>query len=489
MVLETEGIRSVQNIETSLQWITYRGINAATATRYNVKTEVTSDGTPVKRRYPYPWGGIKIRTLKDFTYKKDSDTFHSEGNMRRRGLFGRDLFDPGAARIITIVEGEEDAPSAWQMLSGRYPVVSVQSGSTAKDDCIADRDWLNLYDKIYLALDNDDVGRKATKEIAGLFDYNKIFLVRLTQFKDANDYLRNGKQDDFCNIWYNAKRYSPEGIVSSWDDFRIILKKKEDQTLGSYPFEQIQNMARGFRAGEVVLIDAQEGIGKTEFVRALEFHILRTTNHNIGCIHLEESQERQLLGLAGLQANQPLHLAEGLINEGKVFEHLKSLTGRDDRLYLYKHFGSDDPSVILDTIRYMVSARNCRIVFLDHITMVVTGLHSDDERKTLDYLSTRLAMMVEEHQFCLVMVSHVNDDNKTRGSRNIAKVADLRISLERNIEAENDDVRNTTRLMVRKNRFGSITGPGGDLLFDPKTFTLIDKAKRIKLPNIADGGE
>jgi twinkle protein len=95
-----------------------------------------------------------------------------------------------------------------------------------------------------------------------------------------------------------------------------------------------------------------------------------------------------------------LHLAEGLINEGKVFEHLKSLTGRDDRLYLYKHFGSDDPSVILDTIRYMVSARNCRIVFLDHITMVVTGLHSDDERKTLDYLSTRLAMMVEEHQFC-----------------------------------------------------------------------------------------
>ena len=103
----------------------------------------------------------------------------------------------------------------------------------------------------------------------------------------------------------------------------------------------------------------------------------------------------------------------------------------------------------------------------------------DDERRAQDYISTRLAMMVEELDFTLFLVSHVNDDGKTRGSRNISKVADLRVDLMRNLQAESEELRNTTFLNISKNRYSGRTGPAGELFFDTETYLLQDKQKEL----------
>jgi len=66
----------------------------------------------------------------------------------------------------------------------------------------------------------------------------------------------------------------------------------------------------------------------------------------------------------------------------------------DDRLFLYSHFGSDEPDIFLDTVRFLVTACQCGVVIVDHITMVCSGLSGEDERRALDYISTRLEMMV-----------------------------------------------------------------------------------------------
>jgi len=104
--------------------------------------------------------------------------------------------------------------------------------------------------------------------------------------------------------------------------------------------------------------------------------------------------------------------------------------------------------------------------------MVVSGLGGDNERRALDYLSTRLEMLVKELEFALIVVSHVNDEGLTRGSRNISKIADIRIDLTRDIKSSDPIIRRTTHLMIAKNRFCGRTGPAGQLLFDPATYTL-----------------
>ena len=81
-------------------------------------------------------------------------------------------------------------------------------------------------------------------------------------------------------------------------------------------------------------------------------------------------------------------------------------------------------------------------------------------------------MMVKELDFALIVVSHVNDEGLTRGSRNISKIADIRIDLKRDVTSSDPVVRRTTHLTISKNRFCGRTGPAGELLFDPQTYTL-----------------
>lgn len=447
------------------QYVSYCGINTDTMKAYGVLTNVNDDGVPVSINFPYGEGCSILRSLSE---KK----FLTLGDSKSSKLFGLDKFSQGSANAITITEGAKDALSVYQMLGSKYPAVAVRSASTARGDCAKDFSYLNSFDKIYICFDNDNPGREATREVSMLFDVNKVYIVDLTKHKDANDYLVKGDAQEFVRVWWNAKRYQPKGIVSSYSQMEEILKKESIGSAATYPFKTLDGMCYSIRIGEVNLITAQEGVGKTEFIRSIEYHLLKTTDYNIGIIHLEEPEKRSLQGLVTYELGFPTHLPDNPFTISEQLAALQKLTGRDDRLYLYTHFGSDDPDVILDTIRYLASVNQCKFIFLDHITMIVSGQESDDERRKLDYISTRLAMMTKELGFTLFLISHVNDDGKTRGSRNISKIADLNLYISRDLEHASEVERNKTYLMVKKNRFGATTGPAGVLKFDPKTFTL-----------------
>lgn len=448
------------------QFIPWRGISKGTMEFYNVAATVTSSGDPLAFVFPYPNG----RSLERYLPKQ----FKFLGEKIREGnLFGQDRFPAGSAKAITITEGAVDALSVYEMLGG-YPSIAITSASTGKAECASEYEYLNSFDKIYICFDSDPPGQKAAREVARLFDFNKVYVVNLLE-KDANEYLQKGKTTEFKKTWWAARRFMPEGILSSYTEFERVIDEDEFKPSVPYPFETLEEKTYGIRKGEFNLLSALEGIGKTEIIRAIEYHLLKTTDDNIGIIHLEESKARSIKGLVGYSLRQPIHLPDRRIPNNEIKKAFKGITRRDDRLHLYSHFGSDDPDTILSTIRFLAGACNCRYVFLDHITMVVTGLLGDDERRALDYISTRLAMMVEELDFTLFCISHENDDGQTRGSRNISKVSDLWIQLKRNIQAETEEERNTTRLMIKKNRFSGRTGYAGSLIFNPETFILEEK--------------
>lgn len=440
---------------------------------YGTKTRIDKDGKPSDIIFLYPNQSKKIRSL-------DRKEFHSEGDIAKAGLYGRDRFSAGSHKYVTITEGELDAHSLYQVL--RSPVVSVQSSSSAVRDCSSDREWLDSFERIYLCFDNDEVGRSALSKVARLFDFNKIYQVKLTRHKDANEYLKHNEVDELRQIWWNSKRYLPETVISSFSDFEKILSEPAKKGV-RFPFKFLNDMTYGMRPGESILITAQEGVGKTEVMRTLEHHLLKETNDAIGSIFLEEGKKRHLLGLAGIELKRPAHLdvEKGEISETQIFDAVKSAVGDDDRLHIYSHFGSDDPEVIIDTIRFLVAARSCRYILLDHISMVVSGLAGEDERRALDYLCTRLEMMVKELDFCLIFVSHVNDSGQTRGSRYISKIADLRINLTRDVESDNTMDRLTTHVRIAKNRFAYQTGYAGRLIFDPIQYLLKEDWELIPL--------
>jgi twinkle protein len=450
--------------EYTRQFVDWRNVTRYTMQKYGAVTRVSNDGEPFAIEYPYGKEARKVRSIK----AKD---FMSEGPIKDVPLFGMDVFPAASDKTITITEGELDALSAYQILG--TPCVSIKSAGTAGTDCKKAFEYLDSFDKIYLAFDSDEPGKKATATVAAMFNNNKVFIVQMDdKFKDANGYLVGNAEKQFKNAWFYAKRYLPDGIISSFNEIEGILGEEKKQSLASYPFSRMQEMTYGLRGGEVVLIKAPEGIGKTEIIRAIEYGVLKETDHNVGIVHLEENKARTIRGLAGYELDTPVHLPDSVVSPAEVFTAFQKCVGRDERVHIYSHFGSDDPDIILNTIRFLVAVCGCKFIFLDHISILISGLENEDERKRLDYISTKLKMMAEELDFCLVMISHVNDDGKTRGSRNISKIADLVFSLNRNLIADDEVERNTTLLLVEKNRFASSTGPAGKLFFDRETFKI-----------------
>lgn len=429
---------------------------------YGVKTKVDQDGKPVSLSFDYPNGSSKVRLF-------DKKEFYSVGEISKAGLFGRNLFDPLAHKSITITEGELDALSAYQML--QCPCVSVSSASSGLRDCTRDFGWLRDFERVYLCLDSDGPGRDCASQIAKLFEYGKVFDVRLTKHKDANAYLQAGEETEFRNIWHSAKKFLPETIKSSLSDFKSIVESESEVGVPYCAFQPLTEMTYGIRTGQSILVTAQEGVGKTEFLHAIQYGVLANTDWKVAGLFLEETPKRHLQALAGIHLGRPVHLPDSGCSTAEVSAAVSNLLQVDDRLYIDVQFGSTNVTDLLANIRFLVAGCGCRLVFLDHISVAVGALEGDDQRRALDQFFTQAETMVKELDFALVVVSHVNDYGQTRGSRWGGKMADIRIDLSRDV----GNGSNVLDIYVSKNRFAGKTGHAGSYSFNPinRSYNLI----------------
>lgn len=431
---------------------------------YGVSTKIDEEGKPLELAFKYPNDNIKIRSLLGKYFRIQ------DKGKKLEGLFGRNKFAAGGHASVTITEGELDALSLYQVI--RSPVVSVQSATSALRDCTSDRSFLSAFERIYLAFDNDPPGREAVAQVAQLFPRSKVYHVKFSNRKDANEYLQAGEGDVLKVLWDNAKNYLPEQIKSSFSDFKEILEKTPKVSV-PYPFKKLTEMTYGIRTGETVLITAQEKVGKTEIMHFIEHKLLKETEDNVGAIFIEEPPLRHLQAIAGIEDKVPYHLPDRAGSSDQLLSTVQKVLSKDDRLFIYSHFGSDDPDVLLDTVRFLVVGCGCRYILFDHLTMVVSGHRGgEDERRNLDYLSTRLEMMTKELDFSLIMVSHVNDNGQTRGSRNPTKVADITITAHRDMQNPDPREKSAIYLRVLYNRPASTTGPAGKIIFNRDTYSF-----------------
>ena len=454
-------------MDFTYEYLPWRGITADSFRQYGVLTKINSEGKPVSVGYVYPNDDCQVRLLdkKEFFWVK-------KGSEAPTGLFGRDKFAAGSHAYVVVTEGAADAISIHQCL-GKVPAVSVQSASSAYRDCSTDLDraYLNSFERIYLAFDGDAAGRDAVAAVARLFDYDKVYHVKFSNRKDANEYVRHGETTELLNIWKNSKKYLPESLTSSLADFDNILTAEPKWGV-PYPFPTLTEMTYGIRTGESVLITAQEGVGKTELMHTILYQLLKGTDDNVGAIFLEEPPKRLLQALAGIHLQRPVHLPDSGCTSDQVRSAIRELVQKDERLHVYLNFGSDDPDLLLDNIRFLVIARKCRHIFLDHVSMVASGLLEQDERRFLDRFSTKIETMIKQLDFSLICVSHVNDFGQTRGSRYLGKIFDIRVDASRDVLSSDPVAKRTIELKISKNRYAWKTGHAGNILFDPVTYML-----------------
>mgnify|MGYP001954470914 CR=1 FL=1 len=77
--------------------------------------------------------------------------------------------------------------------------------------------------KIILALDNDDAGNQASIECAQLFTPKKALVSKLPM-KDANEMLVSNRGKDMISHIWNARPYTPEGIIAGSDTWDLVIQ-------------------------------------------------------------------------------------------------------------------------------------------------------------------------------------------------------------------------------------------------------------------------
>ena len=462
-----------------------RNISRDTCEKYGVRIVQDADGKILKHVYPYfDVNGThianKIRMVADKNFSAEP-----LGSLGRAVLFGQHTCQQGG-KYITVCEGELDALSAYEMLGSKWPVVSIKDGAaSAARNCKAAYNFLNSYENIVLCFDNDEAGKKAAVAVADLFEPNKCRIVYL-DLKDANDYLKVNRREDFIKAWWAARVHTPAGIINL-KDYGPELYNENNQQTCLYPFSGLNEKLYGVRTGELVTITAGTGTGKSSVMRELMHHMLNNTQENIGVISLEENVRQTIFHLMSVEANARLYIRE--IRERYPMEELEKFqkaTVGTGRFFAFDHFGSLGTEEILSRIRYMIKALDCRWIFLDHLSILVSGLEGNDERRNIDILMTKLRSLVEETNCALLLVSHlrrVNADggheqgkevalSHLRGSQSIAQLSDAVIAMERDQQSDDPNVANTTTIRVLKNRYAGETGIACHLFFNKETGRL-----------------
>lgn len=463
-----------------------RGITEETCRKLGYEVVDDFKGKPAQiAPYYTPTGelvGQKVRT--------PDKQFCVLGSLKNAGLFGQHLHRQG--KMVVVTEGEVDCLSVFQAMGHKWPVVSVPNGAQgARKALAAQLDWLLGFETIVLFLDDDEPGRAATEECAGLFPPGRCKVARVPGYKDPNDALRDGKTGDIVNAVWGARTWRPDGILSGPDLWaRFQDECNEGAVSVELPWLGLQQKTLGLRRGELWTFTAGSGIGKSAIVRELAHHLLRE-GETVGMLMLEENVSRTLKGLMGIELSRPLHLdttpwkdldPEEVKARREAFERI----GGGSRLHLYDHFGSTDTDNLLNRVRFMVTSLGCSWIILDHLSIVVSGNDDGDERKTIDVLMTKLRTLVQETKCGLLLVSHLKRPSgdkghengaetslsQLRGSHAIAQLSDAVIGAERDQQAEKEIERAITTLRVLKMRFTGDTGIATHLLYDRETGRL-----------------
>lgn len=505
-----------------------RGIRKETFEHFGVKMSVSEeDGrTPTAIYYPYydQKGKVTGYKKRDLTLDKE-DKFHftTVGRVKETcKLFGQQEAEalPQKKSKLIYTEGENDVLAAWQAgvdaLAGnekykhlRPAVVGLTLGcGNAASATAHNLKFINQYERVHLAFDNDEAtpqeyakgvrrGKEATEAVASqLTGSVELYVVEFPSgVKDANDCLLVNSKSLANAVSFPAKKYVAEKVVLASElRFEDLMKPR----VPGVPLEwcpDLMEKTGGPRKGELWVLTGPSGFGKSTVSSAVAYSLALNGNR-VAYIALEETKtetaQRMLAARVGVNfntyKNDPNACGVSLEDQQSAFAWLQE----DDRFVFLDHFGSLPVQELVTKLKYLLHALHVDFVILDHLSMMVSGIETTDERKLLDITMTELAAFCASNAMGIIAVSHLNrgiaqefkppkgEEDKPfwvhvrkedlRGSASLEQLSWVIVGVEPEIMP--DRTRGRVRLVVLKNRPWGLLGECDTLRMNKQTGVL-----------------
>jgi archaellum biogenesis ATPase FlaH len=487
--------------KTSMQGNGYRGIDDATLKFYGARTEYNETNGEVQARY-YPV--TRDDVLVGWKVREVPKTFYAIGNTGNDcDLYGAFRFRNGG-KYLLIVEGESDAKAAYQMFK-EYSnsknsdfvtaVVSITNGAgNPAKQLAANYEFISLFDTVVLGFDSDEPGKKAIDKAVSALPKGKVKICTWTKAKDPNEYLQKDMQKQFISDFYNAKAFTPDGIIASNN---LSAQMREELMVPKIPLPPFMHklqdmMAGGIPLGRILNLGSASGTGKSTILDEMIYYWLFNSPHLPGIVSLESSAGQYGLKLLSRHVSNKIELmsnddALAFIDNEKIAAKEYELFNKEDgspRFYLMDERDGGVDS-LKDVVENLIISCGVKVVVLDPIQDILDGLAQDEQTMFLKWQKG----MVKSHGCTFINVNHVRKNsggqkaNSTgadiheedfHGTSSIFKSGACNLLFTRNKEAEDNIEKNTTTMKASKIRWTGKTGQAGQYYYDNATHTMHD---------------
>lgn len=308
---------------------------------------------------------------------------------------------------VLIVEGEFDLMSVWQ--TGVRNVVSPSSG---KDSYGV---WIERLDKIpriYIAYDNDEAGKGASKQIADRIGVEKCFEVKYKDAKDANEFLLENTGEDLKQLLKEASPYYSYQFKGLNDVISSLRNKTDDEI----KIDLIPKVA--IEKDWMLMVGGRTNAGKTSYILNVASEIAK---QGIPTLILPFERGIQSVGKRYLQISFDKTIEDfSFMNDEEWAELSKKCL--DDPVYFAMPKKNDVRETIIKSRRLF----DTRVVIVDHLDYLVRGTSGNKENDIGSTLQD-LKRVAEEYGIILIIVTHVRKiDNQGAETQKKAGIEDLK---------------------------------------------------------------
>lgn len=505
-----------------------RGIRKEICEKFGIRAALSEkDGSTVEAYYfpSYNQKGKIVGFMKQDILKSKEEEGHwtaiGSVNINNK-LFGQDVAEKVNRKRnnVIVTEGAWDCVSSYQAsvdslvgtkYAGMEPfIVSIPLGTAnAVEALLHNEDFVKSFDTLTTFFDADHCtpkelekgimkGKEARDAVAGAFVGSGLSLMTITaegDHKDASDYIQAGESKELAKlISFGKQVYAAEKILRASDISLEELLTPQKPGVMIQCFPRLSKALNGFREGELTLFLAPSNVGKTSVCSIIGSELM--DDFHLGMIYLEEDKRETFLRTMASKLK---------VNYLKFKENPLSVVSQEDiervyddivqnnKLAIVDHFGSMPVDGLMNKIKHLHLVEGCKFIILDHVSMVVSGTETDNERKELDIVMTNLASFCAANPVHVFVVSHINRSNaqqflppkgkenepfwvnvtkeSARGSSALEACSWNIVALEP--EVKPDFSRGRVRFKVLKTRFGNFLGIADVFSLDQDTWQPI----------------
>ena len=441
----------------------FRGVPAEWWQKYGVEFNKV-DGELVRQFYPVTLKG-KLRTRKVRMIEDKEFYWEDKKKAKTKDLFGMLTMPDKIPKRLLLTEGEIDAVSAAYMLK-KYKVVALSGmdGDSIKN-IAQNSELLEKIPVLTFCPDQDVAGNDFCEKIVSLFP--DVLIMDISR-KDANEMLKDGREREFVDAYFNAGKYKPPSIVEV-SSFADSLSTPVPMGI-SYPWLSLDQITYGIVPHTILSLGSGPGAGKTTLVRAIQEHLMFHHDLPVGLFSLEESKEMTLRYLVGYRMNQRIHLPGSKYDVDEAIHHAEELEGK---AFIYdRRYFNGNWEKIEKSIRFMY-AMGVKHFFIDPLTALVIHHDSSTQNTALGKIMSDLSTLMQELPIYVMLVNHLNNPtsgpthdeggmvlpSQFTGSKSQWRFSTDMLGAERNVLSEDEDIKNTMIIRGLKHRTdGSLTG-------------------------------